>query len=211
MCRDSAQKFLFLTEIYSNLMSTNKNAMLRYQVLDKCFRNTGKRYYINDLVEACNNALLEYNPDSEGIKKRQLYEDIRFMESSQGWSIPLDRIKEGRKSYFQYEDSNFSINNQPINDSEAEQIKSAMLVLSRFKGLPQFEWVNELLPKLDQTFKLSSHSGHIMSFESNEFLEGLEHLTEIFKAIQFRQTLDISYKSFKSAEVNDMSFHPYYL
>ena len=83
-------------------MAVNKNAMLRYQVLDKCFRNTGKRYYINDLIEACNKALLEYSPDSDGIKKRQLYEDIRFMESSQGWSIPLDRVKEGRRSYFQY-------------------------------------------------------------------------------------------------------------
>ncbi|WP_238567136.1 hypothetical protein [Jejuia pallidilutea] len=50
-------------------MSTNKHAIIRYQTLDKCFRNTGKRYYIEDLLEACNTAIFEFDPNSEGIKK----------------------------------------------------------------------------------------------------------------------------------------------
>ncbi len=192
-------------------MSTNKNAQLRYQVLDKCFRNPGRRYFINDLLDECNNTLYEYEPNAEGIKKRQLYEDIRFMESPQGWSAPIERIKSGRRTYLRYEDINFSINNQPINDSEAEQLKSAMLVLSRFKGLPQFNWVNELLPKLDQSFNLTTQSGNIMSFDNNEFLEGLEHISELFKAIQFRQSLKVAYKSFKKEEEDSFDFHPYHL
>lgn len=69
------------------------------------------------------------------------------MESSQGWNIPLERIKDGRKKIFRYKDLAFSINNQPLNELEAEQLKSAMFVLKRFKGLPQFKWINELLPK----------------------------------------------------------------
>lgn len=192
-------------------MAITKNAFIRYQALDRCFRNPGRRFYIEDLLEVCNNAIIELDPNSSGIKKRQLYDDITFMESSQGWSIPLDRIKDGRKTYFRYEDLSFSINNQPINDLEAEQLKSAMMVLRRFKGMPQFEWINELLPKLDDTFKLSNHSDNIISFDRNEFLKGTEHLSPLFNAILYKQTLLITYQSFKSNTEQEIVFHPYHL
>lgn len=192
-------------------MSTNKHAVIRYQVLDKCFSNSGKRYFIDDLLEACNTALFEFDVDTIGIKKRQLYDDIRFMESAQGWSIPLEKIKEGRRVYFKYSDSSFSINNQPLNDNEAEQIKSAMLVLGRFKGLPQFEWVNELIPKLDQTFNLSNQNQEIISFDTNEFLTGADYISTLFKAIQNQQSLQVGYKSFNSDTEQEIIFHPYHL
>ena len=192
-------------------MSTNKHAIIRYQTLDKCFKNTGKRYYIEDLLEACNNAIFDFEPHSEGIKKRQLYEDIRFMESSQGFSIPLDKTKDGRRAYYHYEDPTFSITNQPLNVNEAEQLKSAMLVLGRFKGLPQFEWVNDLVPKLDQTFMLSNQNQEIISFDTNMFLVGVEYITPLFRAIQNNQALQITYQSFKSEVSQEFVFHPYHL
>ncbi|WP_275616641.1 hypothetical protein [Flagellimonas yonaguniensis] len=71
------------------------------------------------------------------------------MESSQGYGVDLKKTKQGRRTFYRYTDSDYSINNQPINELEAEQLKSAMMVLSRFKGLPQFEWINELLETPD--------------------------------------------------------------
>ncbi len=35
-------------------MPVNKNALLRYHVLDKCFRNTKRRYFLEDLMCAVN-------------------------------------------------------------------------------------------------------------------------------------------------------------
>ena len=192
-------------------MPINKNALLRYQVLDRCFRNPGKRYYIKDLLKACNDALFDYDPEAQGIKKRQLYEDIRFMESSQGWSIPLERIRDGQRTYLRYDDLDFSINNQPLNEVETEQLKSAMMVLTKFKGMPQFEWVNELMPKIDQSFNLTNAPNEIISFESNQFLLGLEYLNDFFNAIRFKQALEITYQSFKSNAEQSFCFHPYYL
>ncbi len=121
-------------------MATNKHAKIRYQTLDKCFRNPGRRYYIEDLIEACNNSIYEFTRTDIGIKRRQIFEDIKFMESPQGWNIPLERIRDGHKVYFKYEDKNFSINNQPLNETEENQLIEALLTLSRFKGMPQFEW-----------------------------------------------------------------------
>ena len=97
-------------------MATNKHATIRYHALDRCFANTGRRYYIEDLIEACNVALCDYTGIDDGVKRRQIFEDINFMESEQGWSIPLERCKDGKRVFYRYEDSTFSIKNQAIND-----------------------------------------------------------------------------------------------
>jgi predicted DNA-binding transcriptional regulator YafY len=196
-------------------MAVNKNAILRYQVLDRCFRNPGRKYTIDDLLENCNNALCELNPESGGVRKRQLYNDISFMESEQGWSIPLLRIKsedqKHPKVYLKYEDQSFSINNQPLNQSEAYQLNSALQVLSRFTGSPQFEWINEITSILEDKFGLRSKQNEVISFDSNIDLVGLSYIKPIFTAITNQTVLSISYRDFKSAEPYFITFHPYYL
>lgn len=192
-------------------MATNKNAQLRYQVLDRCFRNPGRMYFWQDLLNECNKALIELDNDSNGIQRRQLFMDISFMESSQGWSIPLERIKFGRKNYYRYADINFSINNQPLNEQELNQVRSALSILSRIKGIPQFEWMNEIITRLEQTLHLTPWQQDFISFETNEYLTGLEYLGVLFDAISFKKVLSIGYKAFKSVEPSTMEIHPYYL
>ena len=41
-------------------MPRNKNALLRYRTIDRCLRNTGRRWTLQDLVDACSDALYEY-------------------------------------------------------------------------------------------------------------------------------------------------------
>ncbi|MEP1306533.1 MAG: WYL domain-containing protein [Balneola sp.] len=192
-------------------MSINKNALLRYQVLDRCFSNPGRNYFIDDLLHEVNKALEEYNGKASQIKRRQLFDDIRFMESDQGWSIPLNRLKDGRKVYYRYSDSNFTISRQPLNDSELNQISSAISVLSRFAGAPQFEWVQELLPVLKDRFDIKTSSKEVISLESNIDLKGIEHLTPLYDAIIKEQVLTIEYQDFKSESIYSYTFHPYYL
>lgn len=137
-------------------MSTNKNATIRYQALDRCFRNPGKRYNIEDLVNVCNEALSDVDPASSGIKKRQVYEDIKFMQDSRGFDAPIETYKDGRNAYYRYSDSNYSTNSQPLNEMEAQQLKESLLTLRRFKGLPQFDWMEELSTRLEHTFQLKA-------------------------------------------------------
>lgn len=59
-------------------MPINKNAFIRYKALDKCFRNFGKRYFMEDLIEACNEAIYEFEGSLEGIKKRQIFKALNF-------------------------------------------------------------------------------------------------------------------------------------
>lgn len=191
-------------------MATNKHATIRYQALDRCFRNHFKRFDIENLIGVCNNAIYEYTGIEEGVKRRQVYADISFMASEQGWSVPLERIKEGRKVYFRYEDKDFSINNQPLTDSELDQLKETILMLNRFKGMPQFEWMEELLSKLEGKFHLKGESGNYIGFEQNTYLEGLGYISVLFNAIVNKQALDIEYKGFDKPS-QQWIIHPYYI
>jgi len=192
-------------------MATNKHAIIRYQTLDKCFRNPGRKYFIEDLINACNDALFQLSDSTEGIKRRQLFEDIRFMESEQGWNVPLDRIKEGKRVYYRYEDINYSINNQPLNETEENQLKEALFTLSRFKGMPQFEWVDEITTRLDAGLGLSHVPKQIIEFEQNKYLKGLEFISTLYNAIVYQKVIQLTYKSFKSDNALVYTFHPYYL
>lgn len=192
-------------------MATNKHATIRYHALDKCFGNFGRRYYIEDLIEACNNAIYEFSGSVDGIKRRQIFDDLIFMESDQGWSIPLDRIKDGRRVYYRYSEKSYSIKNQPINESEANQLKETLSLLTRFKGMPQFEWMDELLVRIETAFNLKHSNSVIVGFEQNPYLKGLNFFTELFNATRYKRVLEISYQGFKQETPSTLLIHPYYL
>jgi predicted DNA-binding transcriptional regulator YafY len=192
-------------------MATNKHATIRYHALDLCFCNPGRKYFIEDLIDACNNAIYDYTGTSEGIKRRQIFDDLKFMESEQGWSIPLDKIREGKRVYYRYSDMNFSIKKQAINESEANQLKETLSILNRFKGMPHFDWMEEILIRIESAFKLKTNVKPIVSFEQNPFLKGLNFFSDCFNAIHYKKVLNVSYQSFKHQKPIKMSLHPYYL
>jgi len=192
-------------------MATNKYALIRYKVLDNCFRNTGKRYFIDDLIAECEKVLIEIDAESNGISRRQIFDDITFMESKEGWGVELNRLRDGKKVYYRYTDTSFSINNMPLNEIEINQLRSAVDILSQFKGMPQFGWINELVPKLKQGIALEYESTTIMEFDSNEYLKGIEHLGVLYNAIFYKKALSVYYQPFENDEPFEIIIHPYFL
>lgn len=191
-------------------MATNKNAVIRYLALDRCFSNFGRRYYFKDLLDKVNNALYEFDPDSTGIKTRQLRDDIRYMKSEAGYSASIIAIPDGKKAYYRYEDKDFSINNSPLNETEAEQLKNAISILQRFEGAPQLEWINEVGPMLSSQFGLSNNEQKVMAYDSNIDYSGYDKIMPLFNAIVNKRVLKVEYEPFNK-EAYTFSFHPYYL
>lgn len=191
-------------------MSTNKNALIRYQALDKCLRNFSKRYYFNDLLNAVNNVLLESNPKSMGIQVRQLRSDLNYMKSEAGFKAPIETIRDGKRAYYRYENVNFSINNSPLRDDEIDQLQGAMQLLNRFKGAPQFEWLNQVGAVLEDKFGIQQGNDPVIGFDSSADYAGYDHIGNLFKAIVNQQVLKIDYQPFDK-EVISYNFHPYYL
>lgn len=195
-------------------MPTNKNAQLRYQVLDRCLSNWSRRYYIEDLVEACNEALYQYNgetKDGGGVKKRQVQEDLKFIESEEGYGMLIDAIQDGHRKYYRYHKKGASIKEQPINQEELDLIHNAPILLKRFEGVLQFEWLDDLEKRLYTTSKLGETLDSVVSFQHNPYLKGMDaYYKPIFDSIVNKRVIEIVYHPF-GKYARTIIVIPYYL
>lgn len=192
-------------------MPTNKNAAIRYQTLDKCFRDRRHRYYMEDLIDKCEEAIYYYNGVG-GVSRRQIFEDIKFMESETGWSVPLERKQDGRRVYYRYRDPDFTINAQPLTEDEARQLRSVIITLRRFRGLPSNAWVDEVISNLEWRFGLRGNQENMIGFEQNPYLRGLNLLPDIIDAATSHQAVRITYRNYKNCdEEYTVVVHPWYI
>ena len=60
-------------------MPVDKQVLLRYQVLNRCFRNRYKEYTIDALVDECNKALRK--ADKPDVSKRTIQNDINTLDT----------------------------------------------------------------------------------------------------------------------------------
>lgn len=189
-------------------MAQGKNAYIRYKVLDRCFRDSRRRYYIEDLVEACNEELSNY--DGSSVSERTIRDDISFMQREAGGGIPLVKKYDGHKAYYMYSDRNFSIMDLPMSQSEAEMLSDTIQMLSRFKGLPNQEWLNATLVQMKSTFNIGQAKASYVSFSQNEDLKGLKYFTPLYEAIASQQVVSLEYHQFGRPSYNRI-IHPYQL
>ena len=190
-------------------MSDNRKALIRYLAYDRCLSNPGRRFGYTDLIEEANAALA--TEGLEGIGKSQFYKDIEFLQVSE-YQAPIEKYRDGgAKVYYRYSDPDYSIRKKPISKSELDTIKSAISVLTRFRGLPQFEWIYEVIPTLEDKLGVVSKEREIISFDSNVDYSGNHWLPELFHAAINQQCLHIGYKPFHSEDVIEFDMHPHYL
>ena len=193
-------------------MAVTKNPLIRYKILDSCFRNPYKNFTKELLLETVNNKLIElFDDESHCIKLRQMQDDIAFMKSAEGWNIELSEEFDGKKRIFRYEDLNFSINNAPLNETELNEFQSAIQVLSQFERMPQFERIQEIIAKLKYDLKADTNKQPFIGFESNQDLKGMEHFSLLYNAAQKQLPLQITYQDFKVEQPYTFIFHSYYL
>lgn len=195
-------------------MPSNKNAIIRYRTLDRCLRNTGRRYYLSDLLSACSAALSEFSGKPQQVSRRTVLGDLSFMESEAGWGsvgLEIERLRDegGRRVYYRYADPHFSIDHTPLSSAELSQLEQAVATLSQFRGLPQFEWMESLLHRLTVTG--DNQAQHIVGFESNPYLRGLEWVEPLYRAIRNRTVLHVTYRAFRWSEPQTFTLHPYFL
>lgn len=190
-------------------MSANKNAQLRYQILDRCFSNFGRYYTIDDLLEEVNEKLLDIN--GIDVSLRQIREDIKFMRDSVGYCAPIEAYPyEGRKCYYRYTDRRFTIFNNELSTEEVKSLSQTVDILRRFRGVPSFSWIEEVVSNLEYRFGGKTKQENVISFDQNERLRGLEHLSTLIDAAINHQTLRLIYCSYKGVE-RDIIVSPYHL
>ena len=191
-------------------MPTNKNAQLRYQILDRCFSDFKRKYTIEDLIDKVNESL--YDLTGKEVKLRQIREDIKYMRDRVTYDAPIKAypMVSGKQCYYRYEDPNFTIYNNEMSIEEVNNLRSTIQMLGRYRGTPANAWLEEVISNLEYRFGVKANAENFISFEQNDKLQGLEHLSGIIDATVNHQPIELHYCSFKGHEFKTVC-HPYYV
>jgi predicted DNA-binding transcriptional regulator YafY len=191
-------------------MPVNRNALIRYKTLDKCLQNRYRKWTLNDLIEACSDALYEYEGIDKGVSKRTVQADIQVMRSDKlGYNAPIIVVD---KRYYTYEEPTYSITNIPLTDQDLNMLTDAVAFMKQFKGFSHFKELDGMVQKLeDHIYSQKTQTKPVIDFEKNDNLKGLEYLDVLYQAIIKKEVLKITYQSFKARTANSFDFHPYLL
>ena len=190
-------------------MPVNKNALLRYRILDRCFSDRHHYYDIDELLDKVNEAFLDIY--GKTVSLRQIRADISYMKDRVFYDAPIEAIPyDGKKCYYRYSDPDFSIFNSDLSNEEVEKLRTTIEMLGRFRGIPGNAWLEEVISNLEYRFGVKANKGDYIAFDQNEQLQGLEHLTTIIDATVNHQPLLIEYRSYKGNE-KTVTIHPYHV
>ncbi len=188
-------------------MALNKNALIRYKTIDKCLQNSYRQWTLNDLIEACSDALYEYEGREVNVSKRTVQLDIQLMRSDKlGYNAPIVVYD---KKYYKYEEEGYSITDIPITVNDMNVLSETVEMLKQFKDFSLFSELGGIIQRLeDKVYTEKTHQSSIIHLDKNENLKGLHWLDELYQAIQKRVVLKLEYKSFKATTSNIIHFHP---
>lgn len=191
-------------------MPLNRNALIRYKTIDQCLQNRYKKWTLDDLIEACSDAIYEYQGIDTGVSRRTIQADMEMMRSNKlGYEAPIIVVD---KKYYTYSDKNYSITNSPLNQQDVQVLTEISGLLKQFKGFNHFADLNEMLSRLeDKIYSQKTHSTPVIDFERNDNLKGLEYIEVIRKAIVAKKTLCFTYQSFKARDASTFCFSAYLL
>jgi predicted DNA-binding transcriptional regulator YafY len=191
-------------------MPVNKFALIRYKTIDNCLQNRLRKWTFEDLMDACSDALYEYEGVTKGISRRAIQLDIQTMRSEKlGYNAPI--IVTGKK-YYSYEEKGYSINNIPLTSQDLDTLNDVLGILKQFNSFGYFQELNDIVTRLDDKLYRQQNKGKsFIDFEKNELLRGLNHIDPLHKAIISSTTVEITYRSFKATDVQTILFSPYLL
>ncbi|CAN5267711.1 WYL domain-containing protein [soil metagenome] len=191
-------------------MPVNRNALIRYRTIDNCLKNRYRKWTLEDLINACSDALYEYEGMDKGVSRRSVQADLEMMRSNKlGYEAPIIVVN---KKYYTYADKNFSIINSPINQQDMQVLSEVSGLLKQFKGFSHFADLSEMVSRLeDKIYTQKTHSAPVIDFEKNDGLRGLEHIEAIRRSIVAKAAMCLSYQSFRARDASTFCFSPYML
>lgn len=191
-------------------MPLNRATLIRISTIDKCLQNHYRRWTINDLIDACTDALAEYEGRSNPVSRRTFQNDLALMRSDRlGYNAPIV-VRENK--YYEYEDHDYSITHLPLNDEGLDALNSALDILRQLQGFPQLASSIDIISKLNE--QISRQTGTMapaMDMEHVDGYKGARFIGIIYDAVRKQQTLVIEYQSFIARQPETLTVYPYLL
>lgn len=191
-------------------MPANKNALIRYKTIDNCLRNRYRRWTLEDLVNACCDALYDMEGIHKGVSVRTVQGDIQMMRSDKlGYNAPIEVYDH---KYYRYGVEGYSIMNMPMSQNDYDVMQEAVDMLRQLEGFKQFSEIADVISRLQDKLAISRNNRKpIIHFDSVPNLEGIRLLNPLYNYIVHKQTLRIMYQSFSARCPTEFIFCPYLL
>ena len=98
------------------------------RTIDNCLRNRYRRWTLDDLVQACSDALYDMEGIKKGVCARTVQMDMQIMRSDKlGYNAPIEVYD---KIYYRYADPDYSISDMPLSIEDCKLLKKAITLLS---------------------------------------------------------------------------------
>ena len=190
-------------------MPVNKNALIRYKTIDNCLRNPYRRWTVEDLVDACSDALYDFEGIRRGVSLRTIQGDLQMMRSDKlGYNAPIEVYDH---KYYRYADRNYSIMNLPLSHNDIETMTEAVNLLRQFEDFDHFSEMTDVVSRLQDNLAVARGKKKIVDFERNSDLKGLRYLNPLYNHIARRQTIKVEYQSFSARHPYTYTVYPHQL
>ena len=191
-------------------MPVNRNALLRYKTIDHCLCNRYRQWTLEDLIEACSDALYEYEGIRKGISRRTIQLDIQTMRSDRlGYNAPIIVVD---NKYYTYEDPNYSILHSPLTERDMTELVEAVGVLKQMTVFPAMAGVTDLVSRMEEQVSMAAgNRAPLILMERNDRLKGLGYVPVLYEALKNKCTQEMVYQSFKAKKPSTFIFYPYVL
>lgn len=191
-------------------MPANKNALIRYKTIDNCLRNRYRCWTLDDLVDACCEALYDMEGINKGVSVRTVQGDIQMMRSDKlGYNAPIEVYDH---KYYRYSDPHYSITDMPLSQNDYEVMQEAVDMLRQLQDFDQFTEMSDVVSRLQDKLAVSKNNRKpIVHFDNVPDLKGLKLLNPLYNYIARKQTLKITYQSFSARKPHEYILCPYLL
>lgn len=191
-------------------MPINRATLIRISTIDRCLQNRYRRWTINDLIEACTDALAEFEGRVNPVSRRTFQNDLALMRSDRlGYNAPIV-VRDNK--YYEYEDPDFTITHLPLNDEGLDALNSALDILRQLQCFPQLASSIETISKLnEQISRRTGASVPAMDMEHVAGYRGERFIGMIYDAVRKHRTITIEYQSFKASRPDIVTVYPYLL
>lgn len=190
-------------------MAQNKNALIRYRTIDRCLRNTGRRWTLQDLVDACSDALYELEGKWDNVGLRTIQRDIEFMRSDKlGYEAPIEVYD---RKYYRYSDPDYSISNRPLSEADINALNRTIDLLRQFDEFDPLHEMADVVNRLQDKVAVAESRRKIVDFEHNSNLKGLSFLNPLYDYTARRTVVEIAYQSFRQRSTVSYIVYPHLL
>lgn len=191
-------------------MPANKNALIRYKTIDNCLRNRYRRWTLDDLVDACGDALYEMEGIDKGVSVRTVQGDLQMMRSDKlGYNAPIEVYEH---KYYRYTDPDYSITNMPMTQNDFAVMQEAVDMLRQLEDFEQFTELADVMSRLEDKLAVTRERRKpFVHFDRVPDLKGLRLLNPLYNYIARRQTLRVMYQSFSARQPHEFEICPYLL